>query len=57
MEHTYPRLVSYAETGWTPLELKDWNSFQQRLPDFLERLKRMGARFNPKTAFEFTGKN
>jgi hexosaminidase len=44
---TYPRLMAYAETGWTPRELKDYADFRLRLEPFLERLKRLGVRPAP----------
>lgn len=29
--HIYPRLIAIAETGWTPQEQKNWDSFRKRL--------------------------
>lgn len=40
----YPRLPAYAETAWTPPELKNFADFRARLKPFLERLRRMGVR-------------
>jgi hexosaminidase len=44
---TYPRLPAYAETGWTPRDLKAFSNFRQRLPAFLHRLDRLGVRYAP----------
>ena len=35
---TYPRLPAYAETAWTPRELKDYVDFRARLEPFLKLL-------------------
>jgi hexosaminidase len=29
--YIFPRLIAIAETGWTPQEMKNWDSFQRRL--------------------------
>ena len=35
---TFPRLLAFAETGWTPKNKKNYSSFQIRLKNFLKRL-------------------
>ncbi len=42
----YPRLPAYAETAWTPRELKDYADFRARLESFLELLDVRQASFN-----------
>ena len=34
----FPRLTAFAETGWTPKELKNYKMFQKKLEIFLKRL-------------------
>ena len=33
-QRTFPRLAAYAEVGWTKLENKNFERFQQSLPYF-----------------------
>jgi hexosaminidase len=42
---TFPRLLTVAETGWTPKNLKDFNSFQTRLADYQRRLDIHGVAY------------
>lgn len=38
----FPRAIGYAELAWTPKELRDWESYKERLAEqsaFLERMK------------------
>ncbi|MFX1573565.1 MAG: beta-N-acetylhexosaminidase [Promethearchaeota archaeon] len=35
---TFPRLIAFAETGWSPKSKKNFTSFQQRLKYILQRL-------------------
>ena len=42
---TYPRLTAFAETGWTPKELKNFDSFEKRLNSFLPRLRAFGVAY------------
>jgi hexosaminidase len=42
---TYPRLVAFAETGWSPKGKKDFEDFQKRLAGFLLRLDELGVRY------------
>ncbi len=42
---TYPRLTAYAETGWTPLETKNYTDFRDRLKSFTKRLDIIGVKY------------
>ncbi len=42
---TFPRLIAFAETGWTPKNMKDYSSFQIRLKNFLRRLGFIGVNY------------
>ena len=42
----YPRLIAYAETGWTQPELKDYTDFRARLDPFLKLLNVRHAPLN-----------
>ncbi|MBN1641314.1 MAG: beta-N-acetylhexosaminidase [Anaerolineae bacterium] len=44
---TFPRLLAYAETGWTPREAKALDSFWGRVAAFLPRLDALGVRYAP----------
>jgi hexosaminidase len=41
----FPRLLALAEVVWTPAALRDWNSFQARLPGRLRELERLGVNY------------
>jgi len=41
----FPRLTALAECFWTPRERKSWDAFQERLPEHLERLDRLGVKY------------
>lgn len=43
----YPRLLGYAEIGWTPVELRKWDNYKRRLRDHGDRMKAMGIGFYP----------
>lgn len=43
----YPRLPGYAEIGWTPVELRNWDNYKVRLASHGERLKAMDISFYP----------
>jgi len=45
-EMAFPRLLALAEVGWTPEDHRDWASFSARLPASLQRLDRLGVRYN-----------
>jgi hexosaminidase len=42
---TFPRLIAFAEIGWTPKIKRNYSSFHQRLPRFLKRLDIMGINY------------
>lgn len=41
---TYPREACIAETGWTPLDSHDWQSFRERMPKEFSRLGMKGVK-------------
>ena len=41
----YPRLMGYAEIGWTPMENRDWNEYKTRMIAHGERLSNQGIGF------------
>lgn len=43
----FPRLLGYAEIGWTPSELRNWDEYKVRLASHGERLKAMNINFYP----------
>ena len=47
----FPRIAALAETGWSPLALKDWNGFRARLPAQLRRYRDLDIRY-AQTPFE-----
>lgn len=44
---TYPRLTTFAETGWTAKDRKDFKDFSRRLGVFLKRLDQFEVRYAP----------
>ena len=42
---TFPRLIAFAETGWTPKIKKNFKSFQNRLKYFLKRFDMIGINY------------
>ncbi|TET61002.1 MAG: beta-N-acetylglucosaminidase [Promethearchaeota archaeon] len=42
---TFPRLIAFAEIGWTPKLKKNFNSFQERLNIFLKRFDIIGINY------------
>lgn len=40
----FPRLIAIAETGWTPVDKKDFASFCERMAEDFERLDVMGVK-------------
>ncbi|MFW9902631.1 MAG: beta-N-acetylhexosaminidase [Candidatus Thorarchaeota archaeon] len=42
---TFPRLIAFAETGWTPKIKKNFKSFQNRLKYFLKRFDIIGINY------------
>jgi len=43
----FPRLLSIAERGWSPREVRDWDAFCRRVKVHGEHLDRMGVRAKP----------
>ena len=43
----FPRLLGYAEIGWTPAPLRNWNEYKKRLASHGERMKVMNINFYP----------
>ncbi|WP_252230572.1 family 20 glycosylhydrolase [Clostridium sp. ZBS15] len=41
----YPRLLGYAEIGWTQKENRDWNQYKSRLEKQGERMKNQGINY------------
>lgn len=41
----YPRLLGYAEIGWTPKDNRNWNEYKNRLKKAEERLKIEGVNY------------
>ncbi len=41
----YPRLLGYAEIGWTPKSNRNWNEYKNRLKKAEERLKIQGVNY------------
>ena len=44
---TFPRILGYAEMGWTPQAGRDWNEYKVRLAAHGSRLKALGVHFYP----------
>jgi len=42
---TFPRLIVFAEIGWTPQLKKNFNSFKERLDTFLKRFDLLGINY------------
>ena len=52
MQHAiFPRIAALAETAWSPVQKKDWDSFVARLPAQLQRYQAMGIGY-AQTPFE-----
>ncbi|HZL12310.1 MAG TPA: beta-N-acetylhexosaminidase [Prolixibacteraceae bacterium] len=43
----FPRLPGYAEIGWTPAELRNWDDYKVRLANHGKRMKAMNINFYP----------
>jgi hexosaminidase len=41
----FPRLPGYAEIGWTPVNLRNWDDYRRRLADHGDRFKALGIDF------------
>ncbi len=42
---TFPRLMAFAEIGWTPKDKRNFHSFQERLNKFLKRFDIIGINY------------
>lgn len=49
---TFPRLIAFAETGWTLKQNKNYSSFQTRLKSFLKRLDILGVNYAQENEFK-----
>ncbi len=49
---TFPRLIAYAETGWTPSEQKIFKPFRDRLEYLLKRLDILGVHSAQKEEYQ-----
>lgn len=52
----FPRLLGYAEIGWTPANLRDWNNYKGRLANHGGRMKLMDINFYPSKLVNWTNK-
>ncbi len=43
----FPRILGYAEIGWTPQARRDWNEYKTRLAAQGPRLEALGVNFYP----------
>ena len=43
----FPRLLGYAEIGWTPAPLRNWDDYKVRLASHGDRMKIMNIEFHP----------
>jgi hexosaminidase len=43
----FPRLLGYAEIGWTPQAMRDWNEYKIRLAAQGPRLEALGVHYYP----------
>ena len=51
----FPRLPGYAEIGWTPSELRNWDEYKVRLANHGERMKAMNISFYPSKLVQWDG--
>jgi len=51
----FPRLAGYAEIGWTPTELRNWDNYKVRLANHGERMKAMNINFYPTKLVQWDG--
>jgi hexosaminidase len=51
----FPRLLGYAEIGWTPSELRNWDEYKVRLSSHGERMKMMNINFYPSKLVPWDG--
>jgi hexosaminidase len=53
----FPRLLGYAEIGWTPAELRNWDNYKLRLAAHGERMKALNIAFYPSKMVSWDGNN
>ncbi len=53
----FPRLLGYAEIGWTPGELRNWDDYRDRLATHGERMKAMNINFYPSGKVNWGGED
>ncbi|MFY9152531.1 MAG: beta-N-acetylhexosaminidase [Prolixibacteraceae bacterium] len=53
----FPRLLGYAEIGWTPTELRNWDDYKVRLANHGERMKAMNINFFPSKTVNWEAKD
>ncbi len=53
----FPRLLGYAEIGWTPVELRSWDEYKVRLANHGERMKAMNISFYPSKMVDWDSKD
>jgi hexosaminidase len=49
---TFPRLIAFAETGWSPREHKNYKIFKLRLENLLNRLNILGVYYAKKREYQ-----
>jgi len=53
----FPRLLGYAEIGWTPVEMRNWDEYKVRLASHGERMKAMNISFYPSKLVDWDAKD
>jgi hexosaminidase len=53
----FPRLLGYAEIGWTPVELRNWDEYKVRLANHGERMEAMNISFYPSKLVDWNAKD
>lgn len=51
----FPRMLGYAEIGWTPSELRNWDEYKVRLASHGERMRMMNINFYPSKLVPWDG--
>jgi hexosaminidase len=51
----FPRLPGYAEIGWTPSSLRNWDEYKERLGKQGERFKAMDINYYPSKRVPWSG--
>ena len=52
----FPRLLGYAEIGWTPAPMRNWDEYKGRLASHGERMKAMNIGFYPSKVVQWDKK-